>query len=102
MEEIRAIIKATHHSAPGPDGLPFEAYKILIDTSAPILVEVLAALFNDSRDPPTWFNRAWLVLLGKKATMTKGGTEAYTPKNMRPLSIVGCFNRRSNPYACSW
>ena len=44
--------------------------------------------------PPSWFNEAILVLLPKKVTPGyEQYGKVYEPKNMRPLSIVGCFNR---------
>jgi hypothetical protein len=93
LEDIVAAIDKTHPSAPGPDGIPFEAYKFCKSTAADILLRVANELMDPaSGPPPAWFNKAVLVLLPKKVTPGyEQYGKVYEPKNMRPLSIVGFF-----------
>ena len=94
--QVKEAILAAHHSAAGPDGVPFEAFKATADIAAPILHRVILVLLGD--DPlqlPDWFNEAFLVLLPKKPYETgkPGIGEVYRPEDLRPLSIVNTFNR---------
>ncbi len=38
---LKAVIKAAKNSSPGPDGIPFLAYKVLQDSAYPVLWAVL-------------------------------------------------------------
>ena len=95
LEEMTEVINATSNSAPGPDGIPFQAYKATSDTSSAVLHKVVKELLsNPSLTLPDHFNAAILVLLPKKPSFVdplKG--DVYSPENMRPLSIVNTYNR---------
>ena len=100
-------IRHSGNSAPGPDGIPFKAWRALGPLGVSILFEVAKCLETDdaqeyltkayngtdaSKDHR--FNHSILVCLPKKSTCTTtDGTKAYTLNNTRPLSIVNSDNR---------
>ena len=100
-------IRHSGNSAPGPDGIPFKAWRALGPLGVSILFEVAKCLETDdaqeyltkayngtdaSKDHR--FNHSILVCLPKKSTSTTtDGTKAYTLNNTRPLSIVNSDNR---------
>jgi hypothetical protein len=95
LQQVKTAILASGPSSPGPDGIPFEAYKAVVDTSALVLHRI-ARVMTDPSSPqlPAHFNAAILVMLPKKPTMVdpvRG--DIFSPESMRPLSIVNCFNR---------
>ena len=54
-------------SAPGPDGIPFEAFKATPDLSARVIKLMIDSMVHDPElDMGATFNRAWLALLPKK------------------------------------
>ena len=94
-EDVAKAIDSCHQSAAGPDTIPIEAYKTCKLVASQILAECAETLLDPLAPlPPDWFNKGLLVLLPKKITpgYERYG-EVYEPKNMRPLSIVGWFNR---------
>ena len=51
-------------------------------------------VYNADFDPGSYFNQAWLALLPKKPHhVDPERGDIYSPDNLRPLSIVSCFNR---------
>jgi exonuclease III len=84
LDHIISAIKHTNNSAPGPDGIPFAAFRVCKDIIAPILLDVLQQLMLKVKPPPG-FNHGLLTLLPKKLT--------GKPKDTRPLSIPNSDNR---------
>ena len=95
LNQVKEVIKASGPSSPGPDGIPFEAYKAVVDIAGLILHRVARNLIDlDVADLPAHFNSALLVLLPKKPNFVDPDRgDIFSPENMRPLSIVNCFNR---------
>ncbi len=79
-------------SCPGPDGIPFSAYKVLQDIVEPILWDCAQDLLNGGA-APDGFNFATLVLLPKKPSVQVEGEKWYAPKDTRPLSVTNADNR---------
>ncbi len=52
LEQVEAAIDACHPSAPGPDGIPFLAYKRLKSRADPVLHKVLLRLMAVDGTPP--------------------------------------------------
>ena len=94
-EDVENAISHCDHSAPGPDGIPFEAFKAVPKLAAAVIHKVIAAMITDPNfDAPEYFNRAWLALLPKKPfAVDPVHGDVYNAENLRPLSVVGCFNR---------
>ena len=91
MEQAIDLAKNT---SPGPNGIPFKAYKILKTLCIPILLLVIKDLMNPYGFPvPRDFNLAILHLLAKKPSSHANGIPAYTPENTRPISVVNTDNR---------
>ena len=94
-------------SAPGPDGIPYAAWKLSGNQALQVLLDAAIALQSDeapfhletmhgSDTPPEGhtFNLGLLICLGKKAKEqnTIHG-DVFEPGNTRPLSIVNTDNR---------
>ena len=60
-------IKKCHHSACGPDLIPFEAFKAIPEEAAKVLHSVATCMLDTSspHKVPDWFNMAYLVRLPK-------------------------------------
>ena len=96
QEHIMQAIKASHETAPGPDGIPYKAFKKLGAYAASFLHDVAEDLQEPGAagTPAASFNYAILCCLPKKASRVdeKYG-EVYEPSKTRPLSIVNTDNR---------
>ena len=93
--DFERAIEETSESATGPDGIPFEAFKQCKQRAAKVLCAITRdMMFNEHFEPNDHFNKAWLALLPKKPHMVDPvWGDVFSPGNLRPLSIVGCFNR---------
>jgi ribonuclease HI/exonuclease III len=83
-QDIIDVILDTNNSAPGPDGIPFRAYRANAPLVAPIFEAVFTTLSQGVK-PPRGFNYANLFLLPKKLTMLIEHT--------RPISVTNTDNR---------
>ena len=97
-QDIGKAIDEAHESAPGPDGLPFKAWKIVRKIALPILgkaAEQLTRLNQDQMEAMNpFFNEAFLTCLGKKAAFSQEGIgSVFAPDATRPLSVVNTDNR---------
>ena len=79
-----AAIARSKNTSPGPDGVPFSAWRAAPDLAAPLLFGALLLLL-EGKAPLKGFNHAILFLLPKKAT----GLVADT----RPISVTNTDNR---------
>jgi hypothetical protein len=84
LEAMKLIILESGDTAPGPNNIPFSAYKKMVDLAAPIFLRVIRAL-QDGILPPPSFNEAIFHLLPKKGTGWISDT--------RPLSVSNTYNR---------
>ena len=105
--DIERAIRHSGNSAPGPDGVPFQAWRALGPLGASILFDVAqcfghsqgndelpGAFFDEALDHPHNYNESILVCLPKKSSSTTpDGVNAYVPANTRPLNIVNADNR---------
>jgi ribonuclease HI/exonuclease III len=83
-EDILSSIRSANNSTPGPDGIPFAAWRAVPDLSAKVLSGVLDALVR-GLTPPSGFNHGFLFLLPKKDTGLVSDT--------RPISVTNTDNR---------
>ena len=81
---IKDIIAHSGSSSPGPDGIPFNAYRVTIDHAAPVFKLVLDSLCRGEL-PPAGYNFGLLYLLPKKGTLL--------PSDTRPISVTNADNR---------
>ena len=86
MKKVVEKIKRNKTSTPGPDGLPFAAWKCVADFVGPFFFEVIKELMKGDAPMPSWFNAANLFLLPKKVN-------SVLPKDTRPISITNTGNR---------
>ena len=95
-EHVTTAVKVARESAPGPDGIPYRAWKALGDLGINCLFD--AAVFLQRPDSvnflPLDFNQAFLCCSPKKPSGTDPTQgEFYDAKNTRPLSLVNTDNR---------
>jgi len=106
-KDLKKALDTSNNSAPGPDGIPFGAWRavrkagltILLDTIECMEQEQAEAVFveayrGEAEEHQHNFNLSTLVCLpkdhtGEDPTMGK----YYVPKSTRPLSIVNADNR---------
>jgi endonuclease/exonuclease/phosphatase family metal-dependent hydrolase len=86
-EDVDTVFKNLPTSAPGPDGIPFAAWKNVKDILAPILLDAVKEMIAGTSQPDDLFNRAFLICLPKT------DSEVHEPGGTRPLSIVDAINR---------
>jgi len=84
LDDIIYSINHTNNSTPGPDGIPFAAWKAAPELAAPILLAVFHSICAGQPPPPN-FNKGLLFLMPKKNTGLISDT--------RPLSVTNCDNR---------
>ena len=84
VEETEDSIRGTNDSSPGPDGIPFSAWRAIAQIAALVLWGVLRAL-ADGVEPPEGFNFGLLFLIPKKGLLTVDDT--------RPISVTNADNR---------
>ena len=84
LDMVVDVINNTDDSAPGPDGIPFAAYRAVVEQVAPIFLTAIQKLMSGDT-PPRDFNAGILHLLPKKATDRIEDT--------RPLVINNTDNR---------
>ena len=84
LHNVTEGILNTNDSSPGPDGIPFAAFRKTVDFVAPILLDCIRWLMQ-GHQAPEGFNGGILHLLPKKNT---GRVE-----DTRPLVINNCDNR---------
>ena len=95
-EHIKQAITIAKESAPGPDGIPYRAWKKLGDLAVDVLHDV--AIFMKRNDSvqflPEDFTQAFLCCLPKKVSGNCAvHGDFYDPQNTRPLSLVNTDNR---------
>lgn len=81
-EEVQLAAKRTRNNiAPGPDGIPNEAMKVLAAKRPELLTDVFNYCIKEGRFPTAW-KRARLVLL------RKGDKPLQDPSSYRPLCLL--------------
>ena len=96
---LRKAVEHSNNSAPGPDGIPFAAWRKL----GPLAIDTLFDAFRDmtSADGPERmaehypdFNASLLFFLPKKISgATEDGTVFYDADAVRPLNVTNADNR---------
>jgi len=86
LELVQKAIRMAPDTSPGPDGVPFKAFKANLEIASPIILEVCLFL-GVKRDVVDMgnFNEATLFLLPKKETLEVADT--------RPISVNNTGNR---------
>ena len=93
LEEIFLCLKNYSSSAPGPNGIPVEAYKKIPDLFSKSLLQAYNS-FKHIRTNPKGFNHNLLFMLPKKYDkINEAGLPSYKPGSLRPLSISNFANR---------
>ena len=83
-KSIAKVIRRTNNSAPGPDGIPFRAWKAVGELASLVLAKVLQALAQGIQ-PPKGFNHGLLFLIPKDGTLEV--------TDYRPISVPNSVNR---------
>ena len=96
---IKEAIKLSNDSSPGPDGIPYAAWRRLGNLACDTLHDAFVELSSEEgedmmlREYPD-FNESLLIFLPKKAVdQTADGTEVFEPSGVRPLNITNADNR---------
>ena len=85
IDDAEEAIAATNDSCPGPDGIPFSAYRAIRRYAAPVLVNLFKALTEEEANIPDDFNHGLLFLIPK--------TDSGLPLDTRPISVTNSINR---------
>ena len=99
QEQVLRAIERSNNSAPGPDGIPFRAWRRLATVAAPLLHGALVALASEEAPPShdealRCMNESLLVFLPKSSEgTTDDGVEVFKPESTRPLAIANADNR---------
>ena len=105
LDTMLAVINQAPKSAPGPDGIPFDAYKACADVAAPILLDVIDSLIADpTTDLPSDFNACFLAMIptapsGRKGTTTTADQATSAPPASSLLQHHHCNFRSSQPWS---
>ena len=98
-KDIRKALKLSNNSAPGPDGIPYGAWRSLGDLAIDTLHDAFHALFRSDgqellrRDYPG-FNESLLFFLPKKPiARTDEGADVFEVGGVRPLNVTNADNR---------
>ena len=104
--DVAKAVRLSGNSAPGPDGIPYLAWRMVGPLGVDVLWDVVRALATDEGSrmmaeaysdlPPGEhsYNLGLLCCLPKKPSgHSADGTPYYTADHTRPLSIVNCDNR---------
>ena len=94
LRHVQDAIKYSNESSPGPDGIPYLAFKSF-KYAADVLYGVLRYfLENEDARPPPGFNEAFLCCLPKKPVKVDEELgDLFDAEHTRPLSIVNTDNR---------
>ena len=93
-KRVREAISRTKKTAPGPDGIPFQLYKAMINE----IWEPIANAIQEAGNEDTWsssFGEARVVLLPKVEGAPK-------PEQFRPISITNADYRIITRYWATW
>ena len=96
--EVEDVIQAIHDTtdtAPGPDAIPFSAYRATVDIAGPILHGCIC-LLRKGEPPPNDFNAGSLVLLPKKGLGTAEDTRPLVINNTDNRIIAKCIKNSIN------
>jgi hypothetical protein len=102
--DVAKAVRCAGRSAPGPDGLPYAAWKATGGYGIDLLWQSARQLGTDdsrnaletaySDEPACHFNLGLLCCLPKKTTgTTAAGDQYFRPADTRPLAIVDTANR---------
>ncbi len=96
---FRQAIRISGSSTPGLDGIPFKAWRKLIDSATDFLHDAFLAMVDTNgldlvRAEWDTFNESIIVFLPKKPTSSMpDGTTIYPAGNFQPLNITSTDNR---------
>ena len=96
---IRKALKLSNNSAPGPDGLPYGAWRALGDLAVDLLHGAFVDLTlpegpNLMREDYPNFNASILIFLPKKPVgKAADDTPVFEASGVRPLNVTNCDNR---------
>ena len=93
LELVEQVILDMSDSSPGPDGIPFSAYKKTVMTSAPVFLGVVQDMIAGTASPTADFNGGLLYLIPKKGLGTIEDTRPIVVSNTDNRIIATIFNR---------
>ena len=94
IDHVRLAIKHAKESAPGPDGIPYSAYRDSDFAAEALFTAAKEILHNQAAWMPAAFNEAFLVCLGKKPSRADAiHGLVFRAAATRPLSISNTDNR---------
>jgi exonuclease III len=103
--DVRRAVSLAGSSSPGPDGIPYSAWRRLGPLAVDVLHEALAELSAEQGQESlvaafpldaagnSGFNEATMVFIPKKVNHEHHGVRYNEPGEVRPLSIVNTDNR---------
>ena len=103
--DVRRALALAGSSSPGPDGIPYSAWKKLGPLGVDVLFEAANGLmleggiesmleaFPIDACGNSQFNEALMIFIPKKCPQTFQNIEYHEPSDVRPLSVVNTDNR---------
>ena len=82
--ELQNILKQTHLSAPGPDGITYPMIKHLSHNSIKNLLHLYNRIWNEQIFPDAWHDAIVIPF-------HKPGKDTSDPKNYRPIALTSCL-----------
>ena len=98
-KHIATALRCSNNSSPGPDGIPYEAWRIMGKLSVEVLFGAFQDFASDSAEELLSedyedFNASILHFLPKKAVgQAEDGSDLYEPGGVRPLNVTNADNR---------
>ena len=89
---FQAFLRRAPHSACGPDGIPYSAWRAAGDSGVQTLLK-LGWHIMSSGSPPPAFNESLSVFIPKPVEDTPGHEGCRAPEDTRPLSLKNCDNK---------
>jgi ribonuclease HI/exonuclease III len=84
LEDVTEAVESSNNSSPGPDGIPFAAWRAAPDLACPLLFNAFNKIC-EGQPPPSGFNFGLLFLIPKKPSGLVSDT--------RPISVTNTDNR---------
>ena len=93
-EIVEKAIRDAAPSSSGPDGIPFEVYKVMGQTAVDLFLEISNSMFDQTDAPADDFNLAYMVCISKEDEgISADGMPYCSAGGTRPISIVDAANR---------
>ena len=95
-KDFETALKRSNNSCPGPDGIPYAAWRKLGPQAVDVLWEAFNLMVSDGHSMSegyAGFNESLQFFLQKKAVDEVDGVSIFEPSGVRPLNVTNTDNR---------